>query len=194
MTWRMNPGSTARRAGPSVLDFWAADVEAAGLAHREEISLAIDDSSVLVLGRPIGERLGLPERSRVLVRRAIRDTGPAGAGTPGEADSVADEYYAYDLVRDTALASPAPANALEVLTGIGHKPRGSVERSAATPGHHRRASSAQPAAGFRRARAGPHRPHGRSHAGGRAAPDTPRRRRHLLLRDQLPRPVTTGPC
>ena len=79
MTWRMNPGSTARRAGPSVLDFWAADVEAAGLAHREEISLAIDDSSVLVLGRPIGERLGLPERSRVLVRRAIRYTGPAGA-------------------------------------------------------------------------------------------------------------------
>jgi DNA-binding GntR family transcriptional regulator len=127
MTWRMNPGSTARRAGPSVLDFWAADVEAAGLAHREEISLAIDDSSVLVLGRPIGERLGLPERSRVLVRRAIRYTGPAGAGTPGEADSLADEYYPYDLVRDTALASPAPANALEVLTGIGHKPRGSVD-------------------------------------------------------------------
>jgi GntR family transcriptional regulator len=127
MTWRMNPGSTARRAGSSVLDFWAADVEAAGLAHREEISLAIDDSSVLVLGRPIGERLGLPERSRVLVRRAIRFTGPAGAGTPGEADSVADEYYPYDLVRDTALASPAPANALAVLTGIGHKLRGSVD-------------------------------------------------------------------
>jgi GntR family transcriptional regulator len=127
MTWRMNPGSTARRAGPSVLDFWAADVEAAGLAHREEISLAIDDSSVLVLGRPIGERLGLPEGSRVLVRRAIRYVGPVGARTLGEADSLADEYYPYDLVRDTALASPAPANALEVLTGIGHKPRGSVD-------------------------------------------------------------------
>ena len=126
MTWRMNPGSTARRAGPSVLDFWAADAEAAGLAHREEISLAIDDSSVLVLGRPMGERLGLPEGSRVLVRRAIRYTGPAGS-TPGEADSLADEYYPYDLVRDTALASPAPANVLEVLTGIGHRPRGSVD-------------------------------------------------------------------
>jgi len=33
----------------------------------------------------------------------------------------------YDLVRDTALASPAPANALEVLTEIGHKPRGSAD-------------------------------------------------------------------
>ena len=180
--------------GPDVLDCWAADVEAAGLAHREEISVAIEDSSVLVLGTPVGERLGLPERSRVLVRRAIRYTGPAGDGTPGEADSLADEYYPYDLVRDTALASPAPANALEVLTGIGHKLRGSVDEAAAPPGHHRRAPPAQPAAGLRRARAGPHRPHGRSHAGGRAAPDPPRRRRHLLLRDQLPRPVTTGPC
>ena len=126
VTWRMNPGSAARRAGSGVLDLWAADVEAAGLAYREEISVAIDDSSALVLGQPVGERLGLPERSRVLVRRAIRYTGPADGGTAGEADSLADEYYPYDLVRDTALASPAPADPLEVLTGIGHKPRGGV--------------------------------------------------------------------
>jgi GntR family transcriptional regulator len=126
MTWRMNPGSTTRRAASRILDFWAADVEAAGLAHREEISVAIDDSSALVLGRPVGERLGLPERSRVLVRRAIRYVGPSD-GTPGEADSLADEYYPYDLVRDTALASPAPADTLQVLTEIGHKPRGSID-------------------------------------------------------------------
>jgi GntR family transcriptional regulator len=127
MTWRMNPGSTARRTGSSVLDLWAADVEAAGLAHREEISIAIDDSSVLVLGRPVGERLALPEGSRVLVRRAIRYTGPVDGGTPGGADSLADEYYPYDLVRDTALASPAPTDPLEVLTVIGRKPRGSLD-------------------------------------------------------------------
>jgi GntR family transcriptional regulator len=127
MTWRMNPGSTTRRAASSILDFWAADVEAAGLAHREELSIAIDDSSVLVLGRPVGERLGLPEGSRVLVRRAIRYVGPADGGTPAEADSLADEYYPYDLVRDTALASPAPSDPLEVLAEIGHKPRGSVD-------------------------------------------------------------------
>jgi hypothetical protein len=128
MNWRMNPGSTARRGGSGILDFWAADVEAAGLTHREEISIAIDDSSVLVLGRPVGERLALPEGSRVLVRRAIRYTGPAdGGGTAGGADSLADEYYPYDLVRDTALASPAPTDPLEVLTVIGRKPRGSLD-------------------------------------------------------------------
>jgi len=124
MTWRMSPASGARRAGPEVLDGWVADVEAAGLAHREEVSVAIEDSSAPVLGIPAGERLGLPEGSRVLVRHAIRYTGPAGAGMPGEADSLADEYYPYDLVRDTPLASPAPASPLEILAGIGHKLRG----------------------------------------------------------------------
>ena len=124
MTWRMSPAPGARRAGPEVLDGWAADVEAAGLAHREEISVAIEDSSAPVLGTPAGERLGLPEGSRVLVRHAIRYTGPAGAGLPGEADSLAGEYYPYDLVRDTPLASPAPASPLEILAGIGHKLRG----------------------------------------------------------------------
>jgi GntR family transcriptional regulator len=126
-TWRMNAGSAARRTGPDVLDSWAADVEAAGLAHREEISVAIDDSSALLFGQPVGERLRLPEGSRVLVRRAIRYVGPTDGETPGEADSLADEYYPYDLVRDTALASPAPASPLDVPTGIGHKPRGHVD-------------------------------------------------------------------
>ena len=126
-TWRMNPAPAARRAGPTALDSWSADVEAAGLAHREEISVAIEDSSALLLGRPVGERLGVPAGSRVLVRHAIRYTGPPDGGAPGEADSLADEYYPYDLVRDTALASPAPASPLDVLTGIGHKPRGSTD-------------------------------------------------------------------
>ena len=125
-TWRMNP-APARRAGPTALDSWSADVEAAGLAHREEISVAIEDSSALLLGRPVGERLGVPAGSRVLVRHAIRYTGPPGGGAPGEADSLADEYYPYDLVRDTALASPALASPLDVLTGIGHKPRGCID-------------------------------------------------------------------
>src|SRR5262249_34733308 len=124
MTWHMNPGRGARRAGADVLDGWAVDVEAAGLAHREEISVAIEDSSAPLLGIPVGERLGLPEGSRVLVRHAIRYTGPADGGHPGDADSLADEYYPYELVRDTSLASPAPGSPIEILAGIGHKLRG----------------------------------------------------------------------
>src|SRR5205823_2708136 len=73
------------------------------------------------------ERLGLVEGSRVLVRRAIRYTGPAGAGLPGDADSLADEYYPYDLVRDTPLASPSPASPVPILAEIGHKLRGHVD-------------------------------------------------------------------
>src|SRR5262249_36644625 len=72
MTWRMSPGRGARRASADVLDGWVADVEAAGLAHREEISVAIENSSTPVLGTAVGERLGLPEGSRVLVRHSIR--------------------------------------------------------------------------------------------------------------------------
>jgi GntR family transcriptional regulator len=127
MTWRMNPGQRARRGGPGVLDAWAADVEAAGRAHREETSVAIEDSAVVVLGTPVGERLGLPEGSRVLVRRATRYTGPAGDAPPADADSLADEYYPYDLVRDTPLASPGPVDPVEVLAGIGHRLRGQAD-------------------------------------------------------------------
>jgi GntR family transcriptional regulator len=127
VTWRMNPAHGSRRAGPGALDGWAADVQAAGLSRREEISVSIEDSSALVLGKPAGERLGLPEGSRVLVRRAIRYTGPADTDLPGDADSLADEYYPYDLVRDTPLASPTPASPVEILAGIDHKLRGHID-------------------------------------------------------------------
>ena len=43
------------------------------------------------------------------------------------ADSLADEYYPYDLVRDSPLASPAPASPVEILAGLGHKLRGHVD-------------------------------------------------------------------
>ena len=126
-TWRMSPPRGARRAGTGLLDGWADDAEAAGLAHREEISVAIEDSSAPVLGVPVGERLGLPEGSRVLVRRAIRYTGPADDSLTISADSLSDEYYPYALVRDTPLASPAPVNAVQVLTGLDRKPRGQMD-------------------------------------------------------------------
>jgi GntR family transcriptional regulator len=127
VTWRMNPASGGRRTSVSPLDAWAADVAAAGRAGVEEISVAIEHSSALVMGTSIGERLALPEGSRVLVRRTIRYIGPTSDTPPGNADSLSDEYYPYDLVRDTPLASPGPADPVEVLAGIGHKLRGHVD-------------------------------------------------------------------
>jgi GntR family transcriptional regulator len=117
MTWHMNPGRAGRR-GAAPLDGWQADAEAAGLAWREEISIAIEDSAVQVLGRAVGERLGLADGSRVLVRRAVRYTGPAEDARPAAADSLADEYYPYDLVRDTALGSPAPVSPAGILAEL----------------------------------------------------------------------------
>jgi GntR family transcriptional regulator len=122
MAWQMTPG--AQRRGSAPLDRWALDAENAGLRHSEEISVAIEDASAAVLGRPAGERLGLEPGSRVLVRRAIRFTGPADDDTPAVADSLADEYYPYDLVRDSALASPGPASPEEILAGLGQPLRG----------------------------------------------------------------------
>ncbi len=125
MAWRMNAARTGRRGGGLAVDgSWAADAEAAGMAHREEISVGIEDSSVQVLGRPVGERLGLEAGSRVLVRRAIRLLGPAEGDRPETPESLADAYFPYDLVRDTPLASPGPASAEDALAGVGCPLRG----------------------------------------------------------------------
>jgi GntR family transcriptional regulator len=126
VTWRMNHGG--RKAGPQWLDGWRADAEAAGLEPRQEISVAIEDATVPVAGRTAGDRLGLGSGSRVLVRRAVRSARPRGDGVIlAGADSLAEEYYPYDLVRDTALASPAPASGYDVLAGLGRRLRGNYD-------------------------------------------------------------------
>jgi GntR family transcriptional regulator len=146
MTWHMSPVRDPKQPGPPSLDGWAADAQAAGLSAREEISVAIEDASMPVLGTPAGERLGLPAGSRVLVRRAVRYTGPAGSARPADPDSLADAYFAYDLVRDTALASPGDADALEVLAGLGcavHRFADELRPRVATAQERRRLSLAE---------------------------------------------------
>jgi GntR family transcriptional regulator len=124
MAWHMTHGGT-RKAGQALLDGWEIDVLAAGLEPVAEVSVAIEDAGVLVAGRSAGERLGLASRLRVLVRRAVRYVQPpGGTGLPAEPVGLADEYYPYELVRDTPLASPVDASAFEVLAGIGLPLRG----------------------------------------------------------------------
>jgi GntR family transcriptional regulator len=127
MTWHMAMAKRDRRAGTDLLDRWASDAEAADLTHREEVSVGIEASSAVVLGRPVGERLGLTDDSQVLVRRAVRYTGPVGSPEAVQAESLADEYYPYDLVRESALASPGPVSAMEVLSGLGYRLAGHVD-------------------------------------------------------------------
>jgi GntR family transcriptional regulator len=122
-TWRLNTGAGRRRAGAELLDAWAADAEAAGLTPSQDVSVAIEGAGALVAGRSAGERLGLDPRSRVLVRRAVRFTRSPDAAA-AVADSLADEYYPYDLVADSALAAPGAAVGFDILAKIGHRPRG----------------------------------------------------------------------
>ena len=75
MTWRMNPPKGSRRVSP---DIWTG-----GPPTRTRLGWRTGKRSAsrsrmprcTVLGKPVGERLGLPEGSRVLVRRAVRYTG-----------------------------------------------------------------------------------------------------------------------
>jgi GntR family transcriptional regulator len=119
MAWNMT-AAAGRRRGPLPVDGWAADAEAAGRSHREDISIAIENGSLPVLGRPIGERLGLPEGARILVRRRARFIGPAPDAPATTPESLADAYYPYDLTRDTVLASPAEADTAAVLGELGY--------------------------------------------------------------------------
>lgn len=125
MTWHMNHAGSGRKSGQDLLDRWEADAHAAGLDPEQEISIAIEDSSADVAGRSAADRLGLESGSRVLVRRAVRYLRvPGDGGIPAEAVALADEYYDYDLVRDTPLTSPGSASAFDVLADLGLKLRG----------------------------------------------------------------------
>jgi len=122
--WRLNVAE-GRKAGSALLDAWPADVAAAGLTPALQVSVAIEDASAVIAGRPLGERLGLDAGARVLVRRTIRSVDQSGdvVGAAG-ADSLSDEYFPYDLVADTALAAPGPASAYAVLERAGRRLRG----------------------------------------------------------------------
>ena len=128
MTWRMNPAKGSRRVRPDILDGWAADAERGGAGAPRGDQRRDRGRLGAGAGKTVGERLGLPAGSRVLVRRGRPLHRPAAGDGLGEtADSLADEYYPYDLVRDTALASPAPASPVEVLAGLGHRLRGHID-------------------------------------------------------------------
>jgi GntR family transcriptional regulator len=122
MTWHMTAAQRGRRREPLLLDGWADDAAAAGRSCREDITVAIEDASAVVAGRPIGERLGLPAGGRVLVRRRARFIGPpANATAPATSpESLADSYTPYELTRDTPLASPTDADTAAVLAEAGY--------------------------------------------------------------------------
>ena len=126
MTWRMNPPAAAG-AGRGRAGRLGRRRRGRGAGHREEISVAIEDSSAPDPRHAGGGAAGAAPRVTGPGRR--RSATPAPRATPLPApDSLADEYYPYDLVRDTALASPAPASPLKFCR-LGHRLRGHRRRA-----------------------------------------------------------------
>lgn len=120
MTWHLNQPRPGRKTGPPLLDGWEHDARAAGLEPSQEITVAIEDGAVLVAGQGAAVRLGLKPGSRVLARHATRSLRQPGSDQPSEPVSLASEYYDYALVRDSTLASPAPADPPAILRELGH--------------------------------------------------------------------------
>ena len=104
------------------------------------------------------DRLGLPAGSRVLVRRAVRLTGPADESGLETPDSLADTYYPYDLVHDTPLASRGAASPAEILAGLGCPLRGCDDELRPRLATARGAPAVAPGGSLRGPGTGPHRP------------------------------------
>lgn len=119
MTWHMTTWQDPKRLATVKTDGWTADVEAAGYSHRQTISVSILPGSHLVAGTPIAKRLNIPESERVVVRSRVRYIGPGPDQPANEPESLADSYYAYNLVKDTKIMEPDSVNTAQVLAELG---------------------------------------------------------------------------
>ncbi|GAA3661891.1 hypothetical protein GCM10022224_026880 [Nonomuraea antimicrobica] len=80
--------------------------------------MSILPGSHLVAGTPIAERLGIPENERIVVRSRVRYIGPGLDQPANEPESLADSYYAYNLVKDTGIMEPDSVNTAQVLADL----------------------------------------------------------------------------
>ncbi|GAA4396120.1 GntR family transcriptional regulator [Actinomadura verrucosospora] len=118
MTWHMNAWQDPRRLEKVPLDGWTADVEAAGFVGRQTIEVRMVTADHCIGGHTLGELLDLPAGEPVAVRGRVRFIGrPENGGT--EPESIADSYYPYALIRDTAITRPESVNTAAILTELG---------------------------------------------------------------------------
>lgn len=74
-------------------------------------------------GTPIAKRLGIPEGERIVVRSRVRYIGPGPDQPANQPESLADSYYAYNLVKDTGIMEPDNVNTAQVLSDLGYPMR-----------------------------------------------------------------------
>lgn len=120
MTWHMNAWQDPRRLEQVALDGWTADVDAAGYSHHQSINVAVVSGSHRIGDRPVGQLLGIGEDKPAVVRQRVRYIGAGPSAPATEPESLADTYYAYDLVRDTAIMEPVSVNTAHILRDLGY--------------------------------------------------------------------------
>ncbi|MGC4953855.1 GntR family transcriptional regulator [Actinomadura citrea] len=119
MTWHMTKWQDPKRLKSVPLDGWPADVEAAGFSHHQTISVGIVAGDEPIAGTPIADRLGIPIEERVVVRRRLRLIGPSPDTAATTPESIADSYYSYALVKETAIMQPESVNTAAILADLG---------------------------------------------------------------------------
>jgi GntR family transcriptional regulator len=119
MTWHMNAWQDPRRLDSLPVDGWTSDVEAAGYSGRQTISIGLENGRHPIAGHTIGELLGLSPSDPVAVRYRMRFIGPGPDQPATDPESIADSYYPYDLVRDTAITDPESVNTAAILRQLG---------------------------------------------------------------------------
>lgn len=119
MQWHMNAWQDPKRLDTLPVDGWTADVEAAGYSGRQTISIGKVDGRQPIAGHTIGELFDLAPDDPVAVRYRMRYIG-AGPDQPAtDPESIADSYYPYALVRDTAITEPGSVNTAALLRRLG---------------------------------------------------------------------------
>jgi GntR family transcriptional regulator len=119
MTWHMNQWQDPKRLDGLPVDGWTADVKAAGYSGRQTISIGKVAGRHPIAGHTIGELLGLESSAPVAVRNRMRYIGPGPDKPATDPESIADSYYPYALVRDTAITEPESVNTAVLLRQLG---------------------------------------------------------------------------
>jgi GntR family transcriptional regulator len=119
MTWHMNAWQDPRRLDSLPVDGWTSDVEAAGYCGRQTIAVGMVTAEQPIAAHTIGELLGLGRGAPITVRKRMRYIGPGPDEPATDPESIADSYYPYDLVRDTAITRPDSVNTAAILSDLG---------------------------------------------------------------------------
>lgn len=121
-TASIHPGriaQIARDGDDAPVDTWGQAAAAAGYAHRQDIRVETVFASTRVGPYVLADLMACDPDTTVTARLRTRYIGPDD-GDADQPESLANTYYAEDIVGGTPIARPASVNTLKVLAELGH--------------------------------------------------------------------------